>query len=465
MRVYIWNAHWNTLGGGEVYAGKIAEILNANGFEVILLGFGKLNRLEMKNRLGINIDSIEYIKLEREIDINMLVGRDDIFVNGSFGSTFHSPTEKSIYIVHFPTRKFPRYLQFFLSRIPTLEVSSANGQSVFLTGFFDLLVGSGSIRIPEDNKVRITCLYGEARALITSGKTLHFSLDTPVELEGEELVQVKQLGDLNSVLRIESDRTPSMIYQSLRNRMSQSSAFIDSYSQIWANSNFTNKYIELFWDRQSSVVYPPVKSFDGNDSSKNPYQITSVGRFMSPEEGHSKNQHLLIDAFQILCESSDKPWVLNLIGGVSSKDKYFQKIQRLVAKSRLNIKLYPNCSEQLLQEIMKTSQFYWHATGMNVKTSEPQKMEHFGISVVEAINSGAIPIVFDSAGPAEILSSFPKLRFHTVDDLAQITEDLASLGQSGMHDIQQDLKVVGENFSISVFQKSLLANIKTLSMN
>ena len=35
----------------------------------------------------------------------------------------------------------------------------------------------------------------------------------------------------------------------------------------------------------------------------------------------------------------------------------------------------------------------------------PQKLEHFGISVVEAMASGAVPVVFDAGGHKEIVSN------------------------------------------------------------
>jgi glycosyltransferase involved in cell wall biosynthesis len=314
--VYIWNAHWNTFGGGEVYAGKVAEVLSATGYKVTLLGYGNLNRHEIKNRLGVDFENIDYVKLNNESDIIDHVGIDDIFINGSFGSTFRSPTTKSIYIVHFPSKKSKNHLHALLNRFETLEVLSTKGQAILLTGFLDLLIGAGSIKVPKSNKVALTSLYGEISVSLTSGKTFKLSHNMPLEFEGREHIQVKQLGDLNSVLSIESTNYPNMILQSIRNRLSQSSQFIRTYSQIWANSIFTQEYIQLYWDQQSSVVYPPVKSIDSFVVKRNPYQITSVGRFMSPKDGHSKNQHLLIKAFESLCESSNKPWTLNLIGGV-----------------------------------------------------------------------------------------------------------------------------------------------------
>lgn len=96
-----------------------------------------------------------------------------------------------------------------------------------------------------------------------------------------------------------------------------------------------------------------------------------------------------------------------------------------------------------------------------MKSSEPEKMEHFGISVVEAINAGAIPIVFDSAGPAEILKDFPELRFRTIKDLAKATQDLSELSATQLQKKEQDLEILSKKFSLQVFEKKLLENIQT----
>jgi glycosyltransferase involved in cell wall biosynthesis len=57
---------------------------------------------------------------------------------------------------------------------------------------------------------------------------------------------------------------------------------------------------------------------------------------------------------------------------------------------------------------MRKSSIYFH----------PKPAEHFGISIVEAMSAGLVPIVPDVGGQTEFVPS--KYQFHTVEDAAQI---------------------------------------------
>jgi glycosyltransferase involved in cell wall biosynthesis len=46
--------------------------------------------------------------------------------------------------------------------------------------------------------------------------------------------------------------------------------------------------------------------------------------------------------------------------------------------------------------------------------------EHFGISIVEAMSAGCLPVVPDSGGPREYVP--PNLRYRRIEEAAQIIE-------------------------------------------
>ena len=52
------------------------------------------------------------------------------------------------------------------------------------------------------------------------------------------------------------------------------------------------------------------------------------------------------------------------------------------------------------------SKIYWHAAGFNSKgTKEPIKLEHFGITTVEAMSAGCVPVVINQGGQIEIIGN------------------------------------------------------------
>jgi hypothetical protein len=68
------------------------------------------------------------------------------------------------------------------------------------------------------------------------------------------------------------------------------------------------------------------------------------------------------------------------------------------------------------------SQIYWHAAGFEIdEHKNPELTEHFGISTVEAVSAGCIPLVIPYGGQREIIKS-ADLHWESVDELVQKTK-------------------------------------------
>lgn len=160
------------------------------------------------------------------------------------------------------------------------------------------------------------------------------------------------------------------------------------------NSYFTRKYIEEFWPIKGEVVYPPVDTQVIRNLKKKK-QILSVGRFVEV-----KKQRFLIEAFKEIAESKDlEGWSLHLVGGLSDKE-YFENLKKM-AKG-LKVYFYPNLDLKELVSLYGESSIYWHAMGY--QESDPIKFEHFGISTVEAMAGGCVPVVIGKGGQSEIVT-------------------------------------------------------------
>ena len=58
-----------------------------------------------------------------------------------------------------------------------------------------------------------------------------------------------------------------------------------------------------------------------------------------------------------------------------------------------------------LRQLYSHASIYWHATGFGEdEVKNPERMEHFGISTVEAQAAGAVPIVVGYGGQKEIVT-------------------------------------------------------------
>ena len=166
MTYFIWNAHWATLGGGEVYAATLATVLRDSNENVVLLGLVESPLKDIEARLGINLYHINYYKISGESEISLLLKSEDTFINGSFGSQLKAPARKSIYICHFPTMNLKRRFTSFSHRKLGLRAFGPVGQELFSIDDSVLLYGSG--KLVSDFKTRITLIVHSGLVAISN---------------------------------------------------------------------------------------------------------------------------------------------------------------------------------------------------------------------------------------------------------------------------------------------------------
>src|SRR5207253_1817217 len=96
-------------------------------------------------------------------------------------------------------------------------------------------------------------------------------------------------------------------------------------------------------------------------------------------------------------------WQLHFAGSVAEDSGALKYIISLTQKAKgLPVYFHFNCSFPELKELFNKATIYWHATGYGSDPEKyPQRQEHFGITTVEAMSAGAIPVVINSAGQKE----------------------------------------------------------------
>lgn len=151
----------------------------------------------------------------------------------------------------------------------------------------------------------------------------------------------------------------------------------------------------------ATVVNPGVRPIGCSCSPRRSNTILSVGRLT--DGGHNKNHRRLIEAFAVLSASLDASWRLVLAGAAGANDRQYVD-QLVTAASGLPVEVHPNLSRAALESLYCSSRLYWHATGLGSNDGErPEMMEHFGITVVEAMSAGCVPLVYGVGGPASIV--------------------------------------------------------------
>lgn len=188
---------------------------------------------------------------------------------------------------------------------------------------------------------------------------------------------------------------------------------------ILCNSLYTKDWIKQWWKREAEVLYPPA------DMAMKPLAkesiIISVGRFI--QNGRSKRQDVLIQAFKALCDGGILNYALYLVGFVGDKPYYEHLVN--MAKG-YPIHFFTDISVDTLQELYGKSQFYWHACGYESDyLVNPSAVEHYGISVVDALSAGCLTLVYGVGGPREIVKESKNgFRWHSIDELVTKTKYL-----------------------------------------
>lgn len=205
---------------------------------------------------------------------------------------------------------------------------------------------------------------------------------------------------------------------------------------ILANSHFTADEIRRFSGKKAEVLYPPVSSINFNN---NPETLTKNQR---------KNLVVTISRFAPFKRLEEIPYIASLtepnihfaiIGRVHHRDTLLS-LQKLTEKLGLKdrVKFFPDASRMEMKQILKNAKIYLHT----------MIGEHFGISIVEAMAMGCIPIVHDSGGAKEFVPK--EFRYKTAQEAAaKITKETYEWSpEEAIKTVKIADKFKEENFSI-----------------
>src|SRR3989344_1960896 len=167
------------------------------------------------------------------------------------------------------------------------------------------------------------------------------------------------------------------------------------------NSEFTKNVVDQEYGLNSQVIYPPVEINEIKPGIKQ-NSILFAARFSNLLQ--QKCHHVLIHAFKRLYDTGVHDYQLWLAGSteVGSDGGLLEQLKTMAAG--YPIKFYTDIDWQALRQLYIEAKFFWSAVGYEAdEENEPEKCEHFGISLVEAMAAGCVPIVINKGGYREII--------------------------------------------------------------
>jgi glycosyltransferase involved in cell wall biosynthesis len=199
-----------------------------------------------------------------------------------------------------------------------------------------------------------------------------------------------------------------------------------SYRAVVTQSEFVRHWTRRLWQIEPEVVFPPCQLAPNAIESPRQQIILAVARFFG--SGYNKSHAALIEGFRALCNQGVTGWELHLVGSRHyEKPEDILYYDNLVRQAEgLAVVFHPDLPHSDLESLHRRASIFWHAAGYGADLDgSPQNAEHFGMSTVEAMSWGVVPVVIGIGGQAEIVRDGVDGRTWTeVDQLAAITRDL-----------------------------------------
>jgi alpha-1,2-mannosyltransferase len=214
---------------------------------------------------------------------------------------------------------------------------------------------------------------------------------------------------------------------------------------ILTNSKFSSEAIrEAFPGVEPYILYPPVDTERFSSAYSQPIanreaKVLVVSRF-SPEkriENAIKIAHLLGGKIKF-----------QIVGSLTPTNRpYFKELKQMIEIYRLTevVNLKPNASNEELIDTMSSSTVYLHT----------MIGEHFGVSIVEAMAAGLLPIVPSYGGCSEIIPS--DQQYHTLEKAADL---IAKNIKYANEEKRMKMRKMSMQFSPDSFRKGMRIRIE-----
>lgn len=224
------------------------------------------------------------------------------------------------------------------------------------------------------------------------------------------------------------------------------------WNNIIVNSEYTKYWMQNYWKRDAVVFYPPIERPATLNQTRN-LDMVCVGRFNNGKR--SKRQDVVIAVLKDLILMGYMGINLHLIGYVQD-DEYVNKLKE--QSVGFPVFFHENCSNLNRIEILNKSAIFISACGY--ENEEPMLVEHYGISVVEAMAYGCIPVVIGKGGHKETVEH-KKNGYHwfAKEELMEILTILIN-NQQLRNEISETAYLKSEQYSFIKLEQKILSIFK-----
>jgi len=274
----------------------------------------------------------------------------------------------------------------------------------------------------------------------------------------------------------------------------QSLLMLSGYDVVWVNSQFTrNWYLNythpwsetlrkqnlepmnselVNWNKgsyhqgcsqwrsfrwpQVDIMFPParVTKLQSETAGRDPNEcslIVLLGRVFQGRQ--AKGHSLAIEMLNLMRqEYPDMCMNLALAGHVMPGHEDYAEGLQLLGESQ-KVEMHFSAGESEVYDLLRRATVQWHLTGALNDEHDPASFEHFGISIVEGMSKGAIPVVLNQGGPAEIVTKDVGKAVDNVKDFIKATVDILTMLPGEREAMSNKAKARARDFSEEKFRE------------
>lgn len=506
MKIGIFNEYMNTMGGGEKYMGAMAEFLSTKkDAEVDLITLKEFDIEKLSQKLDLDLRKCSTVYAKDRQEVEKLSSNYDLFINSSYQSTLKPKAKKNVLMVFFPVLAENRMVsrsKFLKKIIGFLNRRIANTGFDYGNGFhtpertgrysgrwtrqkFSLKLG----RRFENNPLVITLKLAPISRLKVGKdffKVVSENSKSEIMEANEREISFRYSGSSSVEMRLaevflpEEDQRDLGIFvrsvsvgpegQSVAEKLKirflsvfnglleryRYYDFFDYYDLVLVISRYTQGWTKKIWGEESKILHPRVDVEQFFTSGPKEKKIISVGRFF--QGGHSKKQLFLARVFKKMIDEGLGDWEYHLCGGTHPEKVHQQYVEKIKEESKnYPIHIHTDIPFEELKNLYGRSSIFWHASGFGEdENKDPDKFEHFGITTVEAMAAGCIPIVINKAGQKEIVDDGENgFLWNDAQDLKNKTLKVIKMGDEERNGIARNAVEKSKKFFREKFEKRM----------
>jgi glycosyltransferase involved in cell wall biosynthesis len=241
--------------------------------------------------------------------------------------------------------------------------------------------------------------------------------------------------------------------------LKQDNQFIHSYCLYV----FYSKYVQYWFDRIWHIDSKKTKLVNIAVNMASPSNTAKKNTvFVCSRIEQSKEIEVLVAAF-LASETLKNSFRLVIAGAVIGETMdYLKKLRDMIGDYLDMVTLHENPAYSDIQNYYNEAKIFWHAKGYSViEENDPFGLEHFGITTVEAMSAGCVPVVINKGGQKEIVDEgINGFRWDTPDELVQKTI-LLTQNEAMLAEMSNAARIKARTYTLDQFVKNFGDMLKT----